>query len=200
MTRVEAVIHLARKYDCPGMLYTIKSVLRGAVVDRSLDQLEIFIPLSQFEDVTGCVEGIRRYGSLWMASGSRGSLSKLDEPISERSWANPASWDYARASRATSVSSLRCSALFKSVPTLNSDGFIILTARGTILRTNSLHCSNKPVCPLPMPLLCQKTTAVLVQAGLLTTQPSLTVRHRLTRRPISLGHRRVETCATRTRT
>jgi hypothetical protein len=53
ISRIEAVITLARKYDCPGMIYTISHVLRGAVLDESFEQLEIFIILSQLGDVNG---------------------------------------------------------------------------------------------------------------------------------------------------
>jgi hypothetical protein len=60
-THIQAVIALARKYDCPGMLYTLNSVLRGAVLEARFDKVDLFIALSHFEDVSGCAEAIRRH-------------------------------------------------------------------------------------------------------------------------------------------
>jgi hypothetical protein len=99
-THIQAVIALARKYDCPGMLYTLNSVLRGAVLEARFDKVDLFIALSHFEDVSGCAEAIRRHRHNHIEKTARRGSSTLTQPLPDLAWANPASWNYERASRA----------------------------------------------------------------------------------------------------
>lgn len=182
----EAVINLARKYDCPGTLYTINSVLRGAVVDDSLNQLEVFILLSQFEDVSGCAEGIRRYGSDWIDAGSLGTL---DEPVNERSWANPASWGYARASRANPRFLF---ALFRAVQ--------VSTHSQTHWQPRYSEFERGSIANEFAKLLRSARMSSPCASAVLRSPPSAfadTVRHWLMRRPTSVGQDRDGADATR---
>jgi hypothetical protein len=191
---VEAVISLAKNYDCPGMLYTINNVLRGAIFDPSFGGVDCFIALSHCEDIHGCAEVIRRYGeSACGATISNGSLSALDHPLPETPWTDPAAWDYARASR-TNFRFLF--ALFRAVHTAGPSQYTqyrvntqYTDSRREQVATEFIRLlrSTRMSSPFDAPL---SSTAILVQAHLLTPQPSLTVRHRLMRRPISVGHRR----------
>lgn len=123
------VYDLAIKYDCPFVLRQLHLNLRSSLFDGTLNPFFTFTLLSQFKDVEGCAEAIRRNGhapfiiplgdenlarrdlSGGWASGSASpsapaptsaSVSKKDKllkPTYHMGWADPTCWDIKNASR-----------------------------------------------------------------------------------------------------
>lgn len=91
------LLSLARKYDCPAALFTIRHFIRSTPVDHPQHALACFVALSTFEDVQGCAEAIRLGGDRrWNNDHYRGppTARLLDIPIDNEPWIFTSSWAF----------------------------------------------------------------------------------------------------------